>query len=359
MKRLFRNLWRSRSSLTSSPELLISTPCAVCGHESFELLCSVSEVKAQLEYVRRFHRRRLCPNVHGVATEDTLADRSNFTQSSPTNIVMCTSCGCVCRNPHPDPQAVLSAYAGDHYDVHRLAGLFGAHLHLYRRKARWLHQWLSQEHEIRVLEVGSFVGCFLAAGQEYGWEMLGVDPGKEVNTFCRQKDLPVFEGTLAEVPVPEASVGCIAIWNTFDQLTDPHATLLAAFRLLRPGGILALRTPNGQCFRHVTRWMHNWPLPFKTWLRVALTWNNMFAFPYLHGYSLQTLDLLLSPYGFSRIGEQADVLPRLADNRTKRWAAQEERWLKLLWLLVVRLAPLPSADRLSFAPWIDVCYRRA
>jgi hypothetical protein len=28
-------------------------------HQSFEILCSASEVKAQLEYLRGFHRRRL------------------------------------------------------------------------------------------------------------------------------------------------------------------------------------------------------------------------------------------------------------------------------------------------------------
>ena len=148
MKRLFRNLWRSRSSLKSPLEPLILTPCTVCEQESFELLCSASEVKAQLEYLRGFHRRRLHPNAQGVVTEETLADRSNFTQSYITNIVMCTSCGCVCRNPHPAPQAVLSAYTSDHYDLRRLAGLFDAQLQLYRRKARWLRQWLSKERHL-------------------------------------------------------------------------------------------------------------------------------------------------------------------------------------------------------------------
>jgi hypothetical protein len=105
--------------------------------------------------------------------------------------------------------------------------------------------------------------------------------------------------------------------------------------------------------------MHHWPFPFKAWLQVALAWNNLLAFPYLHGHSLQILDLLRSPHGFSRMGEQADMLPRLANGRTKNWATQEERWLKLLWRFVMKLAPLRTTDRLSFTPWIDVCYRRA
>ena len=335
------------------------TPCVVCKNEFFEILCSASDVEAHLRYLHSFHRRRLRLNAEGLKAEEALIDRAHFTQNYITNIVICTACGCVCRNPHPAAHAVLNAYSSDRYGEHRLEGLFETQIEFYRRKAHQLRRWLVGRSNVKILEVGSFVGSFLAVGREYGWEMCGVDPGKEVNTFCRQKGFQVFEGTLAEVPLQDDALDCIAIWNTFDQLADPRPTVSAAFRLLRPGGILAIRTPNGQCFRYAISWMRRWPSFLGVWLRAALAWNNMLAFPYMYGYSLRPLDFLLAQHGFARIGEQADVLPQLADDHTKDWAAQEERWLKQLWLLTVKCLPFRSTKRLAFAPWIDVYYRRA
>jgi SAM-dependent methyltransferase len=147
-------------------------------------------------------------------------------------------------------------------------------------------------------------------------------------------------------------VDAVAIWNTFDQMPEPEPVLAAARRCLRPGGVLALRVPNGDCFRLLSGASRRLPRPLAGWLRAAMAWNNLLAFPYLYGYSLRTLDRLLSRHGMARVAASPDILPRLADDHTKTWAAWEERALKLLF----RLAAFPPR-RLSLAPWLDVYYR--
>src|SRR5205823_4507178 len=104
------------------------------------------------------------------------------------------------------------------------------------------------------------------------------------------------------------SVECVAIWNTFDQLPEPEPTLAAARRLLRPNGLLAVRIPNGRCFRTLTAWERRLGSPLRGWLHAAMAWNNLMAFPYLYGYSLRTLDRLLARYGFTRTTAQPDTL---------------------------------------------------
>src|SRR5206468_2972139 len=135
-----------------------------------------------------------------------LADRAEFTQDEVTDIVACRRCGVVFRNPRPTDEAVARAYRQDHYGRERLASLFKAQQELYRPKARALRRWLAAGRQVRVVEVGSFVGGFLAAGQEYGWEMLGIDPGQEVGAFCREKGLPVLTGTLVDASLEPGSV---------------------------------------------------------------------------------------------------------------------------------------------------------
>src|SRR5581483_1513470 len=182
-------------------EPLVTTPCVICGGQTFTTVCTADEVAAHLQYLRHFHRRRL-----RLGSDGAFTDRATFTQDYITDIVACKYCRLVLRTPHPSTRAITAAYQHDHYGHDRLTALFTAQLRSYRRKARTLRGWLPTHRAVRVLEIGSFVGGFLAAGQEHGWEVLGVDPGVEVSAFCRDQGLPVFCGTAREVPVKPQSV---------------------------------------------------------------------------------------------------------------------------------------------------------
>lgn len=338
-------------------EPLVAVRCTVCGSGKQRLICPAHEVRAHLKYLQAFHRRRLRPYPDGRPARTALADRAEFTQHEATDIVACRRCGLLFRSPRPSDQAVAQAYARDEYGRERLASLFEAQVELYRTQARRLRDSLGTGPNVRVVEVGSFVGGFLAAGKRYGWTMLGVDPGEEVGAFCRERGLPILTGTMDEAPIEPGSVACVAIWNTFDQLPDPAPTLAAARRALRSGGLVALRVPNGDCFRWSAAWARRLAEPLGGWLRAAMAWNNLLAFPYLYGYTVPTLDWLLGRHGLTRTTAQPDTLPRLADTQTRPWAAWEERALKSLCRLAARVEALRPGSRLPLAPWFDAYYR--
>lgn len=326
--------------------------CLICGTRGGqEILFSAAEVAAHLAYLRRFHGRRLRADV----AEEVLVDRVQFTQDYVTDIVSCTGCGLLFRSPRPSNAAITRAYRRDHYGEDKMEEAFQAQRAYYRDKARALARWLSGAQP-RVVEVGSWVGDFLAAGLERGWDMLGVDPGKEVGAFCRARGFPVHSGQLAEAPLDAGSVDAVTIWNTFDQLPDPRPTLAAAQRLLRPGGVLVVRVPNGACVRWLARWHHRLPPRLSDALHAAMAWNNLLAFPYLYGYSVTTLDRLLRDYGLARGAVQPHVLPRLAGAADRVWAAVEEQAFKLLIQAASRL-PQPGMEQ-PLAPWIDAYYRK-
>jgi hypothetical protein len=195
------------------------------------------------------------------------------------------------------------------------------------------------------------VGGFLGAARERGWNAIGIDPGAEVGEFCRAKGFTVLQAIAPDAAIEEGSVDCVAIWNTFDQIPDPRPTLDAARRWLRVGGVLAVRVPDGEGFRAAIGAGRKTPLRLRRLLFAAMAWNNLLAFPYLHGHSIATLDRLLAPYELERIAVDPDMITRLADERTKWWAAWEERLLKGAWRGLVKL-------RVARAPWLDAYYRR-
>jgi len=315
-------------------------------------VCSADEVQAHLAYLEGFHRRRLKP----ISTEGELAERAEFTQDYATNIVACADCGLVFRDPRPDADAIERAYRRDRYGADRLRALFDSQVELFRPKAHFLRRWLGRTRGTVVVELGSFVGGFLAVGRECGWSVTGIDPGEEVATFCEQQGLKVLRATAEEAQLPAASVDCVAIWNTFDQLADPQTTLRIVQHLLRPGGILAVRVPNGDSFRWAIDWQRRLPSPLDGMVRAAMAWNNLLAFPYLNGYSPATLNRLLAPYGMRRLAVHPDVLTRLADVHTKAWAASEERVLKRVWQTAAQMDALRPGCSGAIAPWFDAYY---
>ncbi|MEO8603903.1 MAG: class I SAM-dependent methyltransferase [bacterium] len=309
--------------------------------------CSAADIRAQLDYLRAFHRRRLRPGRDADSAE--LADRADFTQDDAVAIVSCRACGHVFRATRPQADAVAEEYAEDEYGAERLASLFDAQREQFRDKTARL-QDLLPESRPSLVEIGSFVGGFLAVAGERGWDCVGVDPGAEVDAFCRRQGFTVHRSTAEAAPIADASVDCVAIWNTFDQLPDPRPTLRAARRWLRPGGCLVVRVPNGAAFRAAITALPGPPAALRPPLLAALAWNNFLGFPYLQGYSLVTLDALLAEFGLQRIAADADMLVRLADEHTRFWARLEEQGLKTLWRLFAR-------QHREAAPWFDVYYR--
>ena len=72
------------------------------------------------------------------------------------------------------------------------------------------------------------------------------------NAFTRSLGFTVHDGELTTFATDQ-TFDAVAIWNTFDQLADPRGSLHAASKLLRDGGILAVRVPNGAFYAAARR----------------------------------------------------------------------------------------------------------
>jgi SAM-dependent methyltransferase len=317
--------------------------CAVCGGANARELASSEQVHAEVEALWAFHLARLRPHT----PPEQLMDRVAFSQHAPLRLVRCRDCGLVYRNPVERATELSEAYTDSSPTTERIQALHDTQRASYATQAKRLADTFGRRGS--GIEVGSYVGAFLAAARDRGWRFAGVDVNACANAFTRSLGFQVHDGALESLDDAHR-VDVVAIWNCLDQLPDPVATLRAARNRLAPGGMLALRVPNGACYAALR------PLLTTSLAPVARQWlaqNNLLGFPYRFGFTPSSLDRALSRLGFRVERVVGDVLVPIGDKWTRRWARVEERLVKRLGAVMARA---PVRDRV-LAPWIELYAR--
>lgn len=101
----------------------------------------------------------------------------------------------------------------------------------------------------RVLDIGSGYGFFRVALAEAGYE----HDGLEVSEFARQAasdtyGLTTYDGTLEEYWAGwESRYDAVTLFDLIEHLVDPERFLEQVAFILRPGGLLGVKTPNIDC----------------------------------------------------------------------------------------------------------------
>ena len=302
------------------------TRCVVCGESETAEIAGPDDIRAEAELLWQFHMRRLSPHT----PPERLVDRVAFSQPPPWRVVRCTTCGLVYRNPVEKREVLRETYEGESPPRDTMLALHNAQRHSSRGQARRLMRALGGRGT--GLEVGSYIGAFLAASRELHWNFEGLDVNPHTNAFVRSLGYTVHDGDLESFrPRPDHVYDSVAIWNTFDQLPDPRAAIRAAWRLMRPGGVLAIRVPNGECYARWRPRLSSGPGPVARTLALhILAHNNLLTFPYRFGFSPESLATLIREMGLHVWGIVADVLVPTRDQWTRRWARAEARAVKPL-----------------------------
>ena len=318
--------------------------CVVCGSVDATELANADEMRKEVEALWEFQTRRLRPDTPPAR----LVDRVAFSQRPPVRLVRCKECGLVYRNPREREFELRDIYAGDEPTPAVMRTLLEAQRPAYREPAKRLKRLLGRAGS--GVEVGSYVGAFLTAAMEEGWHFEGLDIGVKASEFARQQGFTVTIGTL-DTWQPRRVFDAVAIWNTFDQLPDPRHAAALANKLLVPGGMFAVRVPNGAFYARLRPMLNG---PFAPFARALLAHNNMLTFPYRHGFTVKSLDLLMNKTGFAVQQVHGDSLVVTADRYTRAWASTEER-------LVTRacsfLRKFGFSD-VEASPWLEMYARK-
>jgi SAM-dependent methyltransferase len=167
------------------------------------------------------------------------------------SICRCASCGFRQVRPRLIPAELRSLYPDAYFDPAAAIG-YAAYVreqHRAEREAWFLAPVVRKlGTRPRVLEVGCALGFTLEALRRFvPCEVTGVDVSPFAVRFAeRAFGLLVRVGTLEEARFPDASFDLILQKDLLEHVLRPRDHLAETYRVLAPGGLLWLVTPNGE-----------------------------------------------------------------------------------------------------------------
>ena len=156
----------------------------------------------------------------------------------------------------------------------------------------------------RLLDVGTADGFLLHQFQgDPAWEVAGVEPSREAVMYARQAyGVTVHRGFLSDQNFPDGSFDVVCSMDAFLCHRNPLADMQEFFRILAPGGVLAIEIP-GHRFRmlvgsgNLYRWLTG----------RSLRLNAGVNFFY---YTRETLSRLAGMCGFELVCSYPEDMPR-------------------------------------------------
>jgi len=203
----------------------------------------------------------------------------------------------VYTNPRPSLDFIWSRYGREYFEQEYLPS-WGIHVgqinseQLYQRHLPTLESLRPYRQTNWLLDVGAGAGLFLHAAQRDGWQVQGVELARSGVEFARSRlGLDVIQGQMTEVELPDERYDVVTLQETIEHLLDPLADLREVHRVLRPGGVVSLTTPNFNS------------LAYKL---IGREWSVLSPGEHLFYFIPQTLRAMLERAGFINIRVHTD-----------------------------------------------------
>jgi len=116
-----------------------------------------------------------------------------------------------------------------------------------KRKIDRIFRHLEVEANIKnrkLLDVGCGSGDFLVQAEKCGWSALGVDFDEKAITVARSRGATAYLGPIETLADQSGAFDVITLSHSLEHLHDPKAALNLCWKLLNPGGVLWIETPN-------------------------------------------------------------------------------------------------------------------
>jgi SAM-dependent methyltransferase len=143
-----------------------------------------------------------------------------------------------------------------------------------------------------LLDVGTGCGFFLMAAKKRGWKVRGIEPSiQSVEIASRESGLDIYSGTFQEYD-KKVEFDVITFINVLDHSMEPWKDVERAINLLKSGGIIYFRFPNGLWHTQIYRLISK--LGLASLIRKFLVFHEVC-------FSPKFIKRLLSDFGFTDV----------------------------------------------------------
>lgn len=168
----------------------------------------------------------------------------------PYKVVACSSCGLNYLSPRLTEEAILKLYKDEAYYNSNISGQgYDEYLEISENWEKTFTLRLKQvapyKSAGRALDIGCGPGYFLAAAQKFGYDVYGLDPSDYIVEMAKKTwGDRVQLGLIESADYEPESFDLIVAFDTFEHIYDPNKFLEAIYGFLKPGGVLAITTPD-------------------------------------------------------------------------------------------------------------------
>lgn len=176
--------------------------------------------------------------------------------------VECRNCHLVYENPRLSDEELKQFYSNEDYYISRPDDKDRkGYLNYYSQCTpviayeyfRILKKYVKAETGIRFLDIGCGPGNVLQIAKDSGWDCTGLELSHWAAEIAKKNKLNVIEGTLNDAHFPEDHFDVISMFDVLEHLPYPVDYVEHIYKILKPGGVVIVETPNifGFFARHI------------------------------------------------------------------------------------------------------------
>jgi len=109
-----------------------------------------------------------------------------------------------------------------------------------------------------LLDIGCGNGSLLQRLSDIGWEVQGIDFDQGAVAYCNSKGLNVKLGDLLIQKFKAESFDVITLNHVIEHIFNPEEILKECCRIIKPGGMLVIATPNNKSWGYKLFFKHHW-----------------------------------------------------------------------------------------------------
>jgi len=164
-----------------------------------------------------------------------------------------------------------------------------------------------------LLDVGCGFGSFLEAAKSVGWSACGVEVAfAPASIAARYHD--VFYGYLSDAPYEPDSFDVIRLNNVLEHVASPRALLQEIRRLIRPGGLFFISTPNVTSFTAALK---------------GMKWRYVQGESHIYLFDLRTMERLLENAEFKVVSVSTPsicLIDRMGSREPRPFSLRNLTW---------------------------------